>query len=218
MKVSIVEDDVLLRQNLKLLLGGETGISVVSVYSTAEEALAGIKRSRPEILLTDIGLPGMSGIELIRELKDQMPGLEIMAHTVFDDRETVFSAIKAGASGYILKGSTPRELVDALHTLAMGGSPMSPKIARKVIREFQDERIDEQYLLSHRETEIVKEVENGLSYKDIAVKLSISPHTVHTHIKNIYEKLHAKDRQGALITARKKGCLLYTSPSPRDTR
>jgi len=207
MKVSIVEDDVLLRQNLKLLLGGETGISVVSVYSSAEEALAGIKRARPEILLTDIGLPGMSGIELIRELKDQMPELEIMAHTVFDDRETVFSAIKAGASGYILKGSTPRELIDALHTLAKGGAPMSPKIARKVIREFQREGIDEQYLLSHRETGIVKEIENGLSYKDIAAKLGISPHTVHTHIKNIYEKLHAKDRQGALVAARKKGII-----------
>ena len=207
MKVSIVEDDVLLRQNLKLLLSGERGISVVSVYGSAEEALSGIKRTRPEILLADIGLPGMSGIELIRELKEQMPGLEIMAHTVFDDRETVFSAIKAGASGYLLKGSTPRELIDALHTLAKGGSPMSPKIARKVIREFQDEGIDEQYFLSHRETEIVKEVENGLSYKDIAVKLTISPHTVHTHIKNIYEKLHAKDRQGALVAARKKGII-----------
>jgi DNA-binding NarL/FixJ family response regulator len=207
MKVSIIEDDVLLRQNLKLLLSGETGISVVSVYSTAEEALAGIKRTRPEILLTDIGLPGMSGIELIRELKEQMPDLEIMAHTVFDDRETVFSAIKAGASGYILKGSTPRELIDALHTLAKGGSPMSPKIARKVIREFQGEGIDEQYFLSHRETEIVKEIENGLTYKDIAAKLSISPHTVHTHIKNIYEKLQAKDRQGALVAARKKGII-----------
>ena len=207
MKVSIVEDDVLLRQNLKLLLSGERGISVVSVYGSAEEALSGIKRTRPEILLADIGLPGMSGIELIRELKEQMPGLEIMAHTVFDDRETVFSAIKAGASGYLLKGSTPRELIDALHTLAKGGSPMSPKIARKVIREFQDEGIDEQYFLSHRETEIVKEIENGLSYKDIAVKLAISPHTVHTHIKNIYEKLHAKDRQGALVAARKKGII-----------
>jgi DNA-binding NarL/FixJ family response regulator len=207
MKVSIVEDDVLLRQNLKLLLSGETGISVVSVYGSAEEALAGIKRAHPEILLADIGLPGMSGIELIGKLKDQMPELEIMAHTVFDDRETVFSAIKAGASGYILKGSTPRELIDALHTLAKGGSPMSPKIARKVIREFQDEGVDEQYLLSHRETEIVREIENGLTYKDIAVRLNISPHTVHTHIKNIYEKLHAKDRQGALVAARKKGII-----------
>lgn len=207
MKVSIVEDDVLLRENLKLLLSGEPGISVVSAYGSAEEALAGIKRARPEILLADIGLPGMSGVELIRELKDQMPDLEIMAHTVFDDRETVFSAIKSGASGYILKGSTPRDLIDALHTLAKGGSPMSPKIARKVIREFQDDAVDEHYLLSHRETAIVKEVENGLTYKDIAAKYNISPHTVHTHIKNIYEKLHAKDRQGALVAARRKGII-----------
>jgi two-component system NarL family response regulator len=207
MKVSIVEDDVLLRENLKLLLSGEPGISVVSAYGSAEEALATIKRARPEILLADIGLPGMSGVDLIRQLKDQMPDLEIMAHTVFDDRETVFSAIKSGASGYILKGSTPRDLIDALHTLAKGGSPMSPKIARKVIREFQDDAVDEQYLLSHRETEIVKEIENGLTYKDIAAKYNISPHTVHTHIKNIYEKLHAKDRQGALVAARRKGII-----------
>jgi len=207
MKVSIVEDDVLLRENLKLLLSGEPGIFVVSAYGSAEEALASIKRSRPDILLADIGLPGMSGVDLIRQLKDQMPDLEIMAHTVFDDRETVFSAIKSGASGYILKGSTPRDLIDALHTLAKGGSPMSPKIARKVIREFQDDAVDEQYLLSHRETEIVKAIENGLTYKDIAAKYNISPHTVHTHIKNIYEKLHAKDRQGALVAARRKGII-----------
>lgn len=207
MKVAIVEDDRLLRENLKLLLSGETGISVVATYATAEEALAGLKWARPEILLADIGLPGMSGIELIKEIKEQLLDIEIMAHTVFDDRETVFSAIKAGASAYILKGSTPRELIDALHTLARGGSPMSPKIARKVIREFQDEGVDEQYVLSHREREIVKEIENGLTYKDIAAKFSISPHTVHTHIKNIYEKLHAKDRQGALVAARKKGII-----------
>ncbi len=207
MKVSIVEDDVLLRENLKLLLSGEPGISVVSAYGSAEEALTNIKRARPEILLADIGLPGMSGVDLIRELKERMPDLEIMAHTVFDDRETVFSAIKSGASGYILKGSTPRDLIDALHTLAKGGSPMSPKIARKVIREFQEEGIDEQYLLSHRETAIVREIENGLTYKDIAAKFNISPHTVHTHIKNIYEKLHAKDRQGALVAARRKGII-----------
>ena len=207
MKIAIVEDDMLLRENLKLLLSGEPGISVVSTFTSAEEALAGIKRAKPEILLADIGLPGMSGIDLIREVKDRLPDLEIMAHTVFDDRETVFSAIKAGASAYILKGSTPRELIDALHTLAKGGSPMSPKIARKVIREFQEDAADEQYVLSHREREIVKEIENGLTYKDISSKFSISPHTVHTHIKNIYEKLHAKDRQSALIAARRKGII-----------
>jgi two-component system NarL family response regulator len=207
MKVAIVEDDMLLRENLKLLLSGESGISVVGAFASAEEALAGVRQAGPEVLLADIGLPGMSGIDLIPALKEQLPDLEIMAHTIFDDRETVFSAIKAGASGYILKGSTPRELIDALHTLAKGGSPMSPKIARKVIREFQDEGIDEQYLLSRREKEIVREIENGMTYKDIAAKFNISPHTVHTHIKNIYEKLHARDRQGALLAARRKGII-----------
>ena len=207
MKVAIVEDDMVLRENLKLLLSGEQGISVVGAYGTAEDALSGLRKAKPEILLTDIGLPGMSGIDLIRSIKGQMEDLEIMAHTVFDDRETVFSAIKAGASGYILKGSTPRDLIDALNTLAKGGAPMSPKIARKVIREFQDEGLDEQYLLSPRERDIVKEIENGLTYKDIAVKFSISPHTVHTHIKKIYEKLQAKDRQQALVVARKKGII-----------
>jgi DNA-binding NarL/FixJ family response regulator len=207
MKIAIVEDDKLLRENLKLLLGGEQGMSVVGTFATAEEASVGLKRLKPDVLLTDIGLPGMSGIDLIRDVKDRIPDLEIMAHTVFDDRETVFSAIKAGASAYILKGSTPRELIDALHTLVKGGSPMSPRIARKVIREFQDEAVDEQYVLSPRERDIVKEIENGLSYKDIATKYTISPHTVHTHIKNIYEKLHAKDRQGALVAARRKGII-----------
>jgi DNA-binding NarL/FixJ family response regulator len=207
MKVAIVEDDMLLRENLKILLSGETGVAVVGTYATAEEALGGLKKARPDILLTDIGLPGMSGIDLIRTIKGQMDGLEIMAHTVFDDRETVFSAIKAGASGYILKGSTPRDLIDALNTLSKGGAPMSPKIARKVIREFQDEGVDEQYLLSPRERDIVKEIENGLTYKDIGAKFNISPHTVHTHIKKIYEKLQAKDRQQALVAARKKGII-----------
>ena len=207
MKVAIVEDDMLLRENLKLLLSGEPGVSVVGVFGTAEDALKGLRQAKPEILLTDIGLPGMSGIDLIRSIKGQVNGLEIMAHTVFDDRETVFSAIKAGASGYILKGSTPRDLIDALNTLARGGAPMSPKIARKVIREFQDEGTDEQYLLSPRERDIVREIENGLTYKDIGMKFNISPHTVHTHIKKIYEKLHAKDRQQALVAARKKGII-----------
>ena len=135
------------------------------------------------------------------------PGVEIMVHTVYEDRDSVFSAIKAGASGYILKGSTPRELVEALYNVHQGGSPMSPKIARKVIREFQDESIQEQYFLSHRETEIVKSIEQGMSYKEIADRFSISPHTVHSHIKHIYEKLQAKDRQDALVKARKKGII-----------
>ncbi len=207
MKVMIVEDNELLRENLKLLLSGETGIAVAVAVGSAEEALQSIRRTAPDVMLVDLGLPGMSGVELIKKVKDKFPGVDIMTHTVFEDRESVFSAIKAGASGYILKGSTPRELIEALNNLHQGGAPMSPKIARKVIQEFQEETANEQYLLSKREQEIVREIEKGLSYKEISDRFSISPHTVHTHIKKIYEKLHAKDRQEALLKARKKGII-----------
>ncbi len=207
MRLVIIEDDPLLLENLTLLLSGEEGITVAGSYRSAEDALKSLRNTSPEVMLTDLGLPGMSGVDLIKKAKEEMPSLEIMAHTVFEDRERVFSAIKAGASGYILKGSSPREIIESIHALYKGGAPMSPKIARKVIHEFQDEVVGEQFLLTQREKEIVKLVEDGLTYKEIGEKLSISTHTVHTHIKNIYEKLQAKDRNDAIIKARKKGII-----------
>jgi DNA-binding NarL/FixJ family response regulator len=149
----------------------------------------------------------MSGVELIRRVKRAYPDMDIMAFTIFEDRDTVFAAIKAGASGYILKGSSPRELLEALTSLSQGGAPMSPKIARKVIREFQPAGDEQVSPLSHRELEILKSIEQGLSYKEIADRRCISPHTVHTHIKNIYEKLQVKDRPNAILKARKKGII-----------
>jgi two-component system NarL family response regulator len=205
MKLAIVEDDPLLRDNLKLLLGGEPGITVAGVYPSGEEALKAMKNSVPEVVLCDLGLPGMSGVEFIKKIKAESPSLEIMAHTVFDDRENVFSALKAGASGYLLKGCSPREIIEAIYELYKGGSPMSPKIARKVIHEFQDVEVAEQYILSQREKSILKCIELGMTYKEIASDLGISSHTVHSHIKRIYEKLQAKDRTEALVNARKGG-------------
>ena len=207
MRLIIVEDDPILLESLKLILGGEAGITVAGAFGSAEEALRGLRKASPEVMLTDLGLPGMSGIELIKKAKDDMPSLEIMTHTVFEDRENVFAAIKAGASGYILKGSSPREIVEAIHDIHKGGAPMSPKIARKVIHEFQDENGEDQYILSQRERDIVKCIEQGLTYKEISLRLKISSHTVHTHIKNIYEKLQAKDRGEALVKARKTGII-----------
>lgn len=207
MKIIIVEDDPLLLENLTLLLRGEEGITVTGAFRSAEDALKGLKKAAPEVLLTDIGLPGMSGIELIKRAKEDLPELEIIAHTVFEDRDRVFSAIKAGASGYMLKGSSPRELIESIHALHKGGAPMSPKIARKIILELQDEATSEEFLLTQREKEIVKRVEEGLTYKAIGERLSISIHTVHTHIKNIYEKLQAKDRNDAIFKARQKGII-----------
>jgi len=207
MRIVIVEDDHLLRENLKLLLGGEKGITVIAAFASAEEALDALSSALPEVMLVDIGLPGMSGIELIGQVKSKIPDMEIMAYTVFDDRDNVFSALKAGASGYILKGSTPRELVEALFELYDGGAPMSPKIARAVVREFQPPASTEEHLLSHREKEILDGLERGLTYKEIAADFNLSIHTVHTHIKNIYEKLHAKSRTEVFLKARRKGIL-----------
>jgi DNA-binding NarL/FixJ family response regulator len=207
MRLVIVEDDPLLLENLTLLLSGEGGITVAGAYRSAEDALKLLRNARPEVMLTDIGLPGMSGVDLIKKAKEEMPELEIMTHTVYEDRENVFAAIKAGASGYILKGSTPREIIESIHSLYKGGAPMSPKIARKIIHEFQDEATNDQFLLTPREIEIAKRVEEGLTYKEIGERLNISTHTVHTHIKKIYEKLQAKDRSDAIIKARKRGII-----------
>ncbi len=190
-----------------MLLSGEPEITVAGVFNTAEEALLKIKESKPDMLLTDLGLPDMSGVELIHRIKEALPDIEIMAYTVFEDRETVFSAIKAGASGYILKESSPRELIEALHNLYRGGSPMSPKIARAVIRDMQSDKVADLFILSQREQDILRSVEKGLTYKEIGDLFHISPHTVHTHIKKIYEKLQAKNRQEALIKGRRKGML-----------
>jgi DNA-binding NarL/FixJ family response regulator len=117
MRLVIVEDDPLLLENLTLLLSGEGGITVAGAYRSAEDALKLLRNARPEVMLTDIGLPGMSGVDLIKKAKEEMPELEIMTHTVYEDRENVFAAIKAGASGYILKGSTPREIIESIHSL-----------------------------------------------------------------------------------------------------
>jgi two-component system NarL family response regulator len=203
----IVEDNAMLRDNLRMLLDGEPRFRVTNAVGSAEEALVAIAHTVPEMILSDLGLPGMSGVELIRNVKARWPDIEIMAHTVREDRTTVFAALKAGASGYIIKGATPRELVEALGTLFDGGAPMSPRIARVVLREFQDSNDSDASLLSRKEKEVLTAVREALSYKEIAARLNISPHTVHSHIKKIYEKLQARDKAEALEKARRKGLI-----------
>jgi len=207
MRIAIIEDNLPLLENLKLLLGGETGMTVVGAFGSAEDALKSAPESSPDIVLVDLGLPGMSGVEFIKQMKAVKPHIDIMVYSVFDDWDNVFTAIKAGATGYILKGTTPRELIEGITSLHQGGSPMSPKIARMVITELHDVRVNGKDVLSQREKEIVVEMDRGLTYKQISDKMHLSPHTVRTHIKNIYEKLQVKTKHDAIHQARRTGAL-----------
>lgn len=206
-KICIVEDNTALRQNLELLLDGEPGFKVTGAFNNAEAALKFLPKSGTTILLADIDLPGMSGVELIGKIKPLMPDLNILAYTIFEDRQTVFAALKAGACGYLLKGCPPSELIASLRALFQGGAPMSPKIARKVIHEFQAPNLRQEDVLTSREKEILAQVAIGRAYKEIGEKLHISPHTVHTHIKHIYAKLQASSRSDVLQKARQIGAI-----------
>ena len=207
LRLVIVEDDALLRENLALLLGGEPGIVVAAACSSAEEVLQRLPAAHADVMLSDLGLPGLGGVDLIRRAKALQPELEIVVLTVSEDRDNVFAALKAGAGGYIVKGATPRELVEAIAELRAGGAPMSPKIARLVIRNFQDLGDADEGLLTPKEKSVLAAIAEGRSYKEIASAQHISPHTVHSHVKRVYEKLHATDKRDALAKARRKGIL-----------
>lgn len=207
LRLLIVEDDQLLRENLRILLGGEAGMRIVGACASAEEALPLLASAQPDVMLSDLGLPAMSGVELIRKAKEALPALEIIVLTVSEDREAVFAALKAGAGGYIVKGATPRELVEALATLRAGGAPMSPRIARLVVKTFHETPPSEEFVLSAKERAVLSGVQEGRSYKEIAGGMHVSPHTVHSHIKHIYEKLQATDKRDALAKARRKGLI-----------
>ncbi|HAS81437.1 MAG TPA: DNA-binding response regulator [Verrucomicrobia bacterium] len=209
MNVCIVEDDSGLLASMATRLGCEADICVVYAAVSAEEALADCDWGRTDILLADIDLPGMSGIELIGKVRERHPAVQAMAFTICEDRETVFAALKAGAYGYVIKGDSPRVLVESLRQLHQGGSPMSPSIARHVIRDLHIGEGDDEAepLLPPREALVLKYVADGLLYKEIADRLGVSTHTIHTHIKRIYAKLHAHGRRDALRKARAAGLL-----------
>ena len=207
MNLCIVEDNAALLKSLAERLSRERDIRVASASASAEEALEQCPWGEVDILLADIDLPGMSGIELIRRIRERVPAVLSMAFTICEDRATVFSALKAGAYGYVLKGDSPRDLLESLRELARGGSPMSPSIARQVIREFHPAEEGEGEALTSREKEVLKLVAEGRLYKEIAEAFGLSAHTVHTHIKRIYGKLHAHGRTDALDKAREAGLL-----------
>ena len=199
-RVSIVDDQAELRENIAGYVDAAKGFRCVSVHASAEEAIAHLPKEAPDVILMDINLGGMSGIECVRILKPQMPNAQVVMLTVFEDTEKIFSALAAGASGYLLKRLAPSKLLDAIREVHEGGSPMSAPIARKVVQSLQPviSRGDQTIELSPREHEVLDGLAKGLVYKQIADKLGVSIHTVRNYIRRIYEKLHVCTRTEAV--------------------
>ena len=198
--VAIIEDVAELRGGLVTLLSGYEGFTCAGAFASGEDALRGIPPLRPNVILMDIHLPGISGIDCAALLRQKLPQTPIMMLTVYEDDEKIFRALKAGAVGYLLKKTPPARLLEAIREVHEGGAPMSNQIARRVIASFHtDARHQPGGLgLSSREQEILDQVAKGLRYKEIADALFISPETVRTHLRNIYQKLHVRSATEAL--------------------
>jgi DNA-binding NarL/FixJ family response regulator len=198
--VSIVEDNDQLRGTLARVIGRAEGFQCLSHYGNAEEALKDLPHVRPEVVLMDINLPGMNGVDCVRELKRLMPQTQVMMLTVYEDTENIFNALAAGASGYMLKRTPRDDLVEAIREVHRGGSPMTTHIARKVVQSFQKPPSTPEATesLSPREAEVLDLLSQGLIYKEISDRLGISYETVHTYIRRIYEKLQVRTRTEAV--------------------
>jgi DNA-binding NarL/FixJ family response regulator len=202
-RVVIIEDRKEIRDGLVALIGGTPEYSCVGDYSSIEEALPRIEAALPDVALVDIGLPGMSGIEGIRLLRERHPAIAFLVMTVYDDDDRIFNALCAGASGYLLKRTTPARLLESIAEVARGGAPMSPEVARRVVELFRQFRPPEKadYQLTPHEVKILKLLVAGHNYKTAAIELGVSLNTVSFHVKHIYEKLQVHSKSEAVAKA-----------------
>jgi DNA-binding NarL/FixJ family response regulator len=199
-QVSIVEDNEQLRGTLARLISKADGFACISQYGSAEAALEGLPKDHPQVVLMDINLPGINGVECVRRLKQLTPSVSAVMLTAYEDTENIFNALAAGANGYLLKRAPRQELLDAIREVHRGGSPMTTHIARKVVQSFQRSEPTTQPSenLSAREQEVLDHLSQGFLYKEIAEKMGISYETVHTYIRRIYEKLQVRTRTEAV--------------------
>lgn len=201
-QISIIEDNAEYRNALQLMLNATPGFNCTHTYPSGESAVQGIPGAQPDIVLVDINLPGISGIQVLEALKKKFPRIQFMILTVFEDDDKIFNALAAGASGYLLKSTPPRNILEAIRELQDGGSPMSAQIARKVVESFlkPTREISNPYedMLTAREKEILELLSQGRLYRQIADDLGISRETVKSHCHNIYEKLHVTTKMEAI--------------------
>jgi DNA-binding NarL/FixJ family response regulator len=198
--ISIVDDEKELCQSIATFVNGAPGFRCASMYHSGEAALKHLPADRPDVVLMDIHMMGMSGIECVKRLKAMMPQMQIMMLTVYEDTDQIFQALSAGASGYMLKRSTPRKLLEAISDVHEGGSPMSSPIARKVVASFQRNKPKDgrQTHFTSREQSVLDCLAHGLTYKQTADQLSISIPTIRSYLRRIYEKLHVQSRTEAV--------------------
>jgi DNA-binding NarL/FixJ family response regulator len=202
-RTAVVEDIRDIREGLATLINFTEGFSCSGAFRSMEEAIHRIKADVPDVLLSDIGLPGMNGIEGIKILKEQYPQMTVLMLTVYDDDERIFDALCAGASGYLLKRTSPTKLFENIREAASGGAPMSPEVAMRVIRLFRDirppERVD--YELTPHETRLLKLIVEGHNYTTAAEELRVSYNTIKFHMRHIYEKLQVHSKSEAVAVA-----------------
>jgi DNA-binding NarL/FixJ family response regulator len=200
-KIALVEDMDGVRERLAALLNEVPGLRCVGAHATGEEAVQQIPAEQPDVALVDVHLPGMSGIECVAKLKSQVPKLQILMLTRFEQSDLIFNSIRAGASGYLLKSTPPAELIQAVEQVHSGGAPMSMQIARKVVDHFRQiqQPASDVETLTEREQEILELLAKGYYYKEIGDTLNITYNTVRTHLHHIYEKLHVQSRTGAVL-------------------
>ena len=203
-RVVIIEDDPDIRESYKIIVNSSPSYQVVATYENCEDCISEIRRILPEIVIMDIGLPGMSGVEGTQAIKKILPYIEVIIITVYEDSDFVFESLKNGASGYISKSSNYMELLNALDEINRGGAPMSTRIARMVVSEFH---VTPDNPLGKRETVVLELISQGKTYTQIAEELSISKETAKTHTKNIYKKLHANKKSQAISIALEKRIL-----------
>jgi len=215
-RVSIVEDDAGVRAGLVRLFNQTREFRCISNYASAESALAGLVADKPDVILMDINLPGLSGIECVRQLKDKDPSMQVVMLTVYEDTEQVFQALQAGATGYLLKRTPPKQLLEAVMEVLEGGAPITSHIARKVVEAFHTHSpgkdSGEMVELSPREREVLDLLAKGFLIKEIADKLAVGFGTVRTYVRRIYEKLHVQSRSQAIAKYFHAG---GDSPPPR---